>query len=586
MDVSRSASASAPTLLSLLAGPQGSTHAIKSPSAQAYISQLTSLPLSTLLTEPSRLTTESELLATDLTQLCHNQHSTFLSLYSASNAVNSSLDSLTSSLDSMLSEWIPSLESEARLFTERTREIQEDRRKANVVLENQEKLLDLLELPHLIATCVHQNNGYYAEALDLADHFEKNLLPSLPETAPLLQSVHASVLGSMQTLLHQLVGQLRGQAKLPVLFKTVNLLRRMGALTEEQLAVAFVHGRSYNLEESFRRVCGDEGTRLDDPAKWLRKWVEVFREGVYDVITQYSTIFLSSSSSLQRNETLQAQDLTEDHHQFLYLRSFLLSFTHTHVKRLLKLVRQVMPEIQLADMSSVASLITQLTYCGSSFSRIGLDFRGLLPSIIEDSVFSIIQKGFVEAQNTLHKTISDATRVRKRPSQWLVSGDLDKLTTRESKRVSISTTPAAAAVHIPPTHLSSFPPIAIFTNQILQSLNALRLVAPLSLYSRLGDAEITVLVDLSNALASYCESQPWEAPMDDDEAQAKNVRLIAAVGDALWGDLGMMDYLIGAFCKGVYGREESCVEEGNEVWVQSRERWGPLRRMEVPVAGA
>ncbi len=563
MDVS---SPAAPTLLSLLAAPQGSTHGIKSSSAQAYISQLTSLPLSTLLTEPSRLATESELLATDLTQLCHNQHSTFLSLYSASNAVSSSLDSLTASLDSMLSEWIPSLESEARLFTERTRDIQEDRRKATLVLENQEKLLDVLELPHLIATCVQ--NGHHAEALDLADHFEKNLLSSLPETA-LLQSIHASVLASMQSLLNQLLGQLRGQAKLPVLFKTVNLLRRMDVLTEEQLAIAFIHGRSHNLEESFRRACGDEGARSDDPAKWLRKWVEVFREGVYDAITQYSSIFLSPSL----HET--AWD-----NQCLHLRSFLLSFTHTHVKRLLTLVRQVMPEIQLADMSSVSSLITQLTYCGSSFSRIGLDFRGFIPSIVEDSVLSIIQKSFSEAQNTLHKTISDATRVRKPPSQWLiVAGDLDKLTTRENnKRAS------AAVVHIPPSHLSSFPPIATFTNQMLQSLNGLRLVAPLSMYSRLRDAEISVLLDLSAALVSYCESQPWELQMDDDEAQARNVRLVAAVGDALWGNGGMIEYLVEAFCKGVYGREENM--EVNEVWVESRGRWEILRRMEASVGDA
>ncbi|KAF8336555.1 Dor1-like family-domain-containing protein [Cantharellus anzutake] len=474
----------------------------------------------------------------------------------------------------MLCGWVPSLESEARLFTERTRNIQEDRRKANIVLENQEKLLDVLELPNLIATCVQ--NGYYPEALDLADHFEKNLLSSsLPKTSLLLQSVHTSVLASMQSLLNQLLSQLRGQAKLPVLFKTVNLLRRMGVLTEEQLAIAFIHGRSDNLDESFRRACGDEGSRSDDPAKWLRKWIEVFREGVYDAVTQYSSIFLSPSSSTSHTAP---QDAEGGDRQIFQLRSFLLSFTHTYLKRLLSVVRQVMPEIQLADMSSVASLITQLTYCGSSFSRIGLDFRGLLPSVVEDSVFDIIQKGFLDAQSSLHKTIADATRARKSPSQWLVIGDLNKITARDAPRTPM-------AVHIPPAHLTSFPPIAVFTNQILQSLNALRLAAPLSIYPRLREAEMSVLLDMSASLASYCESQPWDdVAMDDDETQLKTARLISAVRDALWGDSGVVGYLVMVFCEGVYGRQDS-LEEPNGAWMKEKERWERLCQMDVATVG-
>lgn len=66
----------------------------------------------------------------------------------------------------------------SRLFASPTKTIQSLRRRAALVLEQHEKLLDILEIPLLINTCVR--NGYYSEAIDLSDHMALSLLERFP----------------------------------------------------------------------------------------------------------------------------------------------------------------------------------------------------------------------------------------------------------------------------------------------------------------------------------------------------------------------------------------------------------------------
>ncbi|KAF9511045.1 hypothetical protein BS47DRAFT_1383654 [Hydnum rufescens UP504] len=514
-----------PELLVATATPS-SQAVLTSPATKLYLSHLSSLPLTTLLTEPTRLATESDLLTADLTQLCHNQHTTFLSLHSASTVLSSSLESLTTSLDSILEEWIPSLEHESRRFVENTQSIQRDRRKASLVLEHHDKLLDVLELPQLLATCVQ--SGYYAEALDLVGHFERNLLAVLPQTA-LLDSVHASVLGSMQSLLNQLLHQLRAPAKLPVLFKTVNLLRRMDVLSEDQLAVAFIQGRAANLEDAFDRATGTERHRQEDPARYLRKWIEVFREGVYDLVTQYSSIFLPLPAPTSVTALSPQSQLSP-----AMLRSFLTTCTSAFLTRLLTLLRTTLREIPAVDMSSVSSLITQLAYCASSFGRIGLDFRAALRPIIEDAVYDIVTRGFKDAQDAFEKEVADATRSGKRPSDWLIVPGFDLTLGSQSR-------PSALG----------------FVNGILQALNSLRLVAPPSVYLRVSDALDKTLLVVSSALLTYCLSRDWgsgESSADESGPAGLETMVLGGVGRALWGGSGAaLGYLREALAIGVYG---------------------------------
>lgn len=545
------------TLAELLSSSSVSQQDLSSHATHSYISHLTSLPLDTLLTEPGRLATESDILSADLTQLCHSQHKTFLSLRSASNALSSSLGALTSSLDAMLNDWIPNLDAEARMFTENTRHIQQRRAKASLVLEHHEKLLDVLELPHLLATCV--KNGYYSEALDLANHFEKNLMSILPPST-LLESVHTSVIGSLQTLLQHLLQHLRAPAKLPALFKTVNLLRRMEVCSEEQLALAFILGRSAFLDDAFSTVnASNERDREEDPARWLRKWVEVFREGVYDIITQYSSIFLANPPNLNPNQP--TPSLSSNASSVTLLRSILTNFTHAHLSQLLELLRSTLPKIPLADMSSLSSLVTQLSYCASSFARVGLDFRQALVPIVENTVLEIVGKAFAESADALLKSVADADRARKHISEWLV--EVEGITSPPRRAAAVTT-----QVHIPPQRLVHIPSLAVYTNSVLTALNALRLMPMPSIYDRIRLQLMRSLVRASDALLGSLKSRVLGENMDEE------MKLLAVLTSSMWNDTeGALPYLWTALSSGVYANYPCASDLSEASWVDARERW-------------
>ena len=79
----------------------------------------------------------------------------------------------------------------------------------------------------------------------------------------------------------------------------------MDVLTEPEFALAFLTGRGAYLECLFKIVEiekkvieGDREREMEVYARYLKKYVDPWREGVYDVITQYTTIFLDRAPSM------------------------------------------------------------------------------------------------------------------------------------------------------------------------------------------------------------------------------------------------------------------------------------------------
>ena len=538
-------------LIDLLASTSTSNlppNALSKPEYASYVDHLTELPLSTLESEPTALSSSSAQLTNALTTLCYTSYPTFLSLHSTTSTLSSSLSSLSSSLDSLLSA-LPSLESSARAFAQETREIQKERRKASLVLEQHAKLYDVLSLPMLLDSCVR--NHSYNEALLLANHASS--LAQRFRTNPLIQSVKAECDGRVQAMLGQLLSTLTEQAKLPALFRAVTFLRKMGVLDEQELALAFLTGRGAFLEGALKAVDvekkGVEGDKEKDKetyARFLKRYVDAWREGVYDVVTQYTTIFLDRASSVPEAPSAS-------------LHLLLRIFTTHYLQTLLALLRETLPLIP--DPSLLTSLLTQLTYCANSFGRIGMDFKPLLTPIFLDAVRKAVITEFEEAVELWCEKIPGTTRWKskakaaspKRPSEVFVTpsalSSLPSLTAAEIDSL------GSGAINVPPQVLVSYPPLALYLNALLTTLNGLRMLAPVEIHSDLFNALEISLARGGSTFLRYAKDRPWlvggkSSSSTEDENQDNEVlRVVGAMYFTV-----LTPFVLRALSEGVYGK--------------------------------
>ncbi|CAE6472847.1 unnamed protein product [Rhizoctonia solani] len=522
------------TLSELLS--QAAGRDLSQPIAQSYLKHLSALELNSIRLEPSALASESSQLRTELTNLCHDQHSTFLTVHSTTRDLNQSFGSLDGSLGNLLTA-LPDLESQCRAFAASTREIQQSRSRAALVLEQHDKLLDVLTIPQLIDMC--SRSGHYAEALDLAAH-ATTLASRFPDIR-VICDVAAEAEAGVRSIRATLLMSLREHAKLPALAKAIGLLRRMKALSEDELALAFLTGRVANLNASLAAIERDGADQMEEAARYLKRYIDVFRENLHEIVTQFSTIFLerpnvdsepnSSVPAVQTHRHLLGEVA---HHVTELLRST-LNFTLPHI----------------SDPSALNALLSQLSYCGSAFARIGLDFRAMLPTIFQQAVIAGVTKTLEQGASAFSQQIQRMQKSQKLPMLWLVTPE------------QASTPPMAplaepgAVTHLPPSLLLSYPPIAVLANTHITALNQLRLLAPADILPKLYVIFCTSIANSSSALLAYSKevvasekTKPRRTSVDGEDEQ--NRAVLAGAGLALSRTLS--SFILSGLVHGVYAR--------------------------------
>ncbi|KAG8722405.1 hypothetical protein FRC09_006300 [Ceratobasidium sp. 395] len=539
--------------------------------AQSYLKHISSLDLASIRMEPSALSSEASQLKTELTNLCHDQHGTFLTVHSTTRDLALSFSSLDSSLGTMLTA-LPDLESQCRTFAASTRQIQQSRSRASLVLEQHDKLLDVLTIPQLIDTCAR--NGHYAEALDLASH-ASNLAARFPDIQAICD-VAAEAEVCVRTIRASLLMSLREPAKLPALVKAVNLLRRMRALEENQLAVAFLTGRIANLNVSIAAIERDGVDQLEDASRYLKRYVDIFRENLHEIVTQFSTIFL------ERTPTEVSKSITE-------LQSYLLGEIAHHVVGSLNGVLQfTLPHI--SDPSTLNALLSQLSYCGSAFARIGLDFRPMLPMLFEQAVLKGVSRMLEEGAAVFIQRLTNMQRLQKLPSLWLITPEQASDPPKSPKTI------ASHSAHLPPSLLAAYPPIATLANAHIAALNQLRLFSPTSILPDVYDLFCKSLAESGAALLVYAKgvvasekTKARRTSVDGEDEQ--NRAILAGAGLVIVRSFSM--FVRSGLVHGIYARsfEEwipprtegvTALDETTKGW----EEWlSELGLLEAPTVG-
>jgi hypothetical protein len=440
MDAGQDEDTHIPVLADLLEATARASKLERPDFSSSYLDHLVSLPLDDLLREPSLISNESSTIESELVNLCFREYSTFTSVHRCSAAVQSAFDDFDVSLTRLLDS-VPALEAECRTFTSATSPIQQARAKATLVQEHQDKLLELLEIPRLMDACVR--NGYYQEAMELASHTE--LLGTRYGVA-LVQDVAEEVGDVVQVMLAQLLALLREPVKLPTLVKAVSFLRRLGTMTESELGLVFLASRLYNFRSQLEHI---ERDRIE-PVRYVRKYVDLFREHVYDIISQFSAIFEASAQ--------------------------LVSFASQCVGDLVHLVSSYVPRVA-SDSASLSSILVQLAYCAQSFARVGLDFSALVGEPFTDSVLAIYAQAVSTTTLDLSQTLRDTAKSAADPATLFAQG----------------------------SSVQQFPPLALFMNGHLSALNSLRLLAPMEIYPNVVRVQSDSLTAATQAVLQFVQ---------------------------------------------------------------------------------
>ena len=336
----------------------------------------------------------------------------------------------------------------------------------SLTLARNTSLLEILELPQLMETVVR--NGHYEEALQLHNYVTK-LAKRQPEVR-ILADIQTQVAASMRLMLGQLVGQLRAQVQLPQCLKVISFLRRMDVFTEAELRLKFLQSREAWLSSVLAAV------PRDDPYTHLTKTMELLRVNLFDIVTQYRSIFSDDTDHLTSVVAVATTEEKFDNR---------LLFTSWLSRKVQQFLKTIVEDLD-AGVSSFESVMGQAMYFGLSFGRVGFDFRPLLAPVFS----AAIEKQFLTklAPDSAIKIVSESLTVL-------------SLASLPPSPALISTLNTSAAS--PPLSLLDFPPLAHVTNSILTALNEIRLVVPLSSVTMVTRELQALLTRVTRTLLDY-----------------------------------------------------------------------------------
>ncbi|CAO3621317.1 unnamed protein product [Mucor hiemalis] len=426
-----------------------------------YLTKLTTLSLEELLHEPAELREEQAKAERDAQQLAFRDYPSFLHAQTCRREAEETLDGLHVHLGEFITS-VPELQQACEEFTLQATELKQERGK-------------ITKIPQLMETCVW--NGYYSEAMDLASHVR---LLQVRYPLPVVKSIQQQVQASSDLMLIQLISHLQKPIRLAASMNVVGFLRRMDVFeSEPQLRLVFLRCRNEFLQQRLTRVkrdiSEDPRQRSTDAFEYLKRYIDVIREQVFEIGTQYMSIFSNEQGSL--------------------LSDYMVNITLL-IKSTLK---THLPMIE--DTSALASLLSQLQYCGLSLGRIGLDFRHIFVQSFEEAVQPMILKWIDLATEDLVKIIVKSTKEASAPSTWM-----------SSKTVSQSNEEGKRHTFQPPLLLVGYPSLAIFTNGILSAFNALRLLPALSLFLPIQNHLEACFLEIGNALKQYSDQAVSHIP--------------------------------------------------------------------------
>ena len=434
--------------------------------------------LKELIALPMTLDLQKTHLAQETETLVYDNYKTFLQLAINISKTRRSVNE-TKVLQGSLQEDVRNLKASCSAFASRAEGIGERRAANRAMMQNYPQILELLEIPQLVEACVKSRS--YEKALDLLHHSRKSLVqhPDLPVLASIVNQVKRS----SNLMREQILAQLASDCDMETTIRSVDYLRRLDPDCDElELRKQFLSMREQWMESGKTAVPSSQLSR------WLMGLAERLRTDLFHVVTQYRTLF-SGGSEVNGGANL------------------LWSFTFRKVNEFVDVLRSKMN--LLTDGEEIGAVMEQTMYCGSSLSRVGLDFRILTHPIFEDCIRRMVSRRLDAAKFFFSESLRVHDWRVDSSAEWNAEDDVSS----SSAAVALSASDALQ----PPSTLLKHPPLALFTNDLLDTLNHLRYCAVLSIADEFRAAFRATLGEASMILKSW-----GRMPPDSKQAQVYN----------------------------------------------------------------
>ncbi|VDP85845.1 unnamed protein product [Echinostoma caproni] len=544
------------------------------------VGEVTGTCLDDLSASLNQLRFAQKRLHTQIEELAAEHYPVFLAKAEASQTVLQNISGIVSVNEQLVSK-LPGLVEDCKTFLSKADTVGDALKLNGKALDKHTQLLELLELPQLMETCVH--NGHFDDAIAILS-FAKKLTSKHGTALPALRVIGSQVEAVGSQLIHHLCNQLRSPISLPASIKVVVFLRRTGVFTEPELRLKFLQARNSCLEtqlitslnaprlgESGHKDSNDLkggfrplANRTAYEAYWrATRRIEITRVQLFDIATQYRTIFTEEEALIQRGlrtstpssqmgksgqltptSLLFNSDGFEDkpqklgytlfHAWLIYRITIFLDSIARDLNQMLHHPAWNAQEVtdrwsmsaascgggggsaSITSDTDLEALFTQLQslssqtmYFGRSFTRIGCDFRPHLVDVFNNAILSFVQAymdnvvtEFTIALEHLMWRMPDSSLETK------VNG-LDNATD--------------------PDQLLLYPPLALLHNRFAALYNGLRVCCPLGLRSRL----VCVITTGLQSAASHIVSV-YRASVDQ---QTVNWRAEAASLSEAFGQL-------------------------------------------------
>ncbi|XP_012945202.1 conserved oligomeric Golgi complex subunit 8 [Aplysia californica] len=434
----------------------------ENPDFLQYLVELSSYGADRLSREPERLAEEKSQILSETQDLAFHNYTTFIQTADCSKEIFQDFQIIEQHLGELISK-LPELSSQCHHVVNKAQEISASRRMNSLTLQRHTQLLEVLEMPQLMDTCVR--NGYTEEALELGAHVKR--LEKKHGNVPVIASIVEEVKASTQLLLTQLIQQLRTNLQLPACLRVIGYLRRMDVFTEAELRITFLQAR----DAWFQSIL--EAIPWTDPYTHISKTIEASRVHLFDIMTQFRAIFSDEDPLVSSGR---AEPVT----QSLIFHSWVL-------QKISQFLATLENDLAQGAGGRLDSILGQCMYFGLSFSRVGADFRGLLAPIFERAAINYFASALKEANKKFEENMQ--------------SYNLLGLTTTGGLPFGMGASQSGQLY--PPTALLDFYPLAAYCNHVLAAFNDLRLCSPLTLACRVAEELQRSLLEVNRVILAF-----------------------------------------------------------------------------------